>query len=76
MMSKKIIKTRKFTLRLFRMSDADSIVKHANDKLVSRNLERVPYPYTKKDAKTWLKRKLVQYNQKRPEEFVQIYEMV
>lgn len=52
------------------MSDAKSIVRHANDKLVARNLERLPHPYTMKDAKVWLRKKLRQYKQKNPKEFV------
>jgi len=64
------IKTEKFILRKFRMSDAESIVKHANDKLIARNLERLPHPYTMKDAKVWLGKKLKEYRQKNPKEFV------
>lgn len=65
-----LIKNKRFILRKFRMSDAESLVKHANDKLVARNLSRLPHPYTAKDAKTWLKRKFQQYKQKNPKEFV------
>jgi [ribosomal protein S5]-alanine N-acetyltransferase len=65
-----MIKTKKFILRRFRMSDAGSIVRHANDKLVARYLERLPHPYTLKDAKVWLGKKLKEYKQKNPKEFV------
>lgn len=65
-----IIKTKKFTLRPFRMSDSKSVVKHANDKLVARNLERLPHPYTMKDAKVWIRKNLLEYKRKNPREFV------
>ena len=37
-------------LRRFKCSDVDSIVKYANDKLVSRYLPRMPHPYDTSDA--------------------------
>ena len=67
---KALIKNKRFILRKFRMSDAESIVKHANDKLVARNMERLPHPYTMKDAKIWLRKTLGQYKQKKLEGFV------
>jgi RimJ/RimL family protein N-acetyltransferase len=51
-----VIKTRCFTLRPFRNSDAPSIVSHINDRMIARNLLTVPYPYTVKDAHEWLRR--------------------
>lgn len=66
----KRIKTKKFTLRPFRMSDIDSIRKHANDKAVSRNLSTLPHPYTKKDASFWLKKQIKLQRKKDPEEIV------
>src|SRR4030042_3696784 len=67
---KALIKNKRFILRKFRMSDAESIVKHANDKLVARNMERLPHPYTMKDAKIWLRKTLGQYKTKKLEGFV------
>jgi RimJ/RimL family protein N-acetyltransferase len=49
-----VIKTKQFTLRSFRKSDMESLMKHINDKEIARNLLSVPYPYTKKDAYEWL----------------------
>jgi len=50
------IKTRYFTLRPLRQSDAQSIAKHINDKTIFRNTLAIPYPYTLRDALDWLKR--------------------
>lgn len=52
---RKIIKTRRFTLRPFRMSDAASIAKNINHRQIARNLLTVPFPYTIKDARKHLK---------------------
>ena len=42
-------------LRGFLDTDADSIAKHANNFNVSRYMaSRMPYPYTKEDAKWWV----------------------
>ena len=42
-------------IREYRGSDIDSLVAHANNPNVSRNLEdRFPYPYTTEDAEKWL----------------------
>ena len=44
-----------FIIRPYRDSDLDSLVEHANNPNVSRNLEdRFPYPYTAEDARKWL----------------------
>jgi len=64
------IKNKRFILRRLKMSDAESIVKYANDKLVAKNLARLPHPYTIGDARAWLKKKQNQYKQKNPTEFV------
>jgi RimJ/RimL family protein N-acetyltransferase len=43
-------------VRLWRRSDAVSLVKHANNLNVARYLrDRFPHPYTERDAKTFLK---------------------
>lgn len=45
----------KCTLREWRRSDEASLVKHANNKNVSRTLSDIfPYPYTLDDARAWL----------------------
>jgi [ribosomal protein S5]-alanine N-acetyltransferase len=45
------------TLREWRAGDAESLVEHANDRDVWRNLrDRFPHPYTAGDADNWLAR--------------------
>lgn len=51
-----IIKTKKFILRPFSLKDAPALAKNINDKITSRNAETIPYPYTLKDARNWLKK--------------------
>ena len=48
-----------FRLRSWRMDDVDSLVRHANDPLVSRSLgHRFPYPYTDEDARIFISQTL------------------
>jgi [ribosomal protein S5]-alanine N-acetyltransferase len=43
------------TLRPWRVGDEASLVRHANNRSVSRNLrDRFPYPYTAADAQAWI----------------------
>jgi RimJ/RimL family protein N-acetyltransferase len=45
----------KVTLREWKRSDADALAAIANNKKIWDNVrDRLPYPYTKKDAKEWL----------------------
>ena len=47
----------KAKLRGWRHDDAESLVRHANDREVSRTLlDHFPYPYTDTDAREWLER--------------------
>lgn len=48
------------------MSDAKSVARHVNDKSIIRFLSNLPYPYTEKDAKDWLKKKATEYKLKKP----------
>ncbi len=63
-----IIKTKKFILRPFRMSDAEGVVKAVNNKIIARNTLAIPCPYKLKDAKWWLRtsmprnKKMIQVN--------------
>ncbi|HEY7500359.1 MAG TPA: GNAT family N-acetyltransferase [Vicinamibacterales bacterium] len=44
------------SLRRWRTSDADALVRHANNINVAKHLrDRFPHPYTKEDAQTFLK---------------------
>jgi len=49
------IKGNRVTLRQIRKSDAKSIQKHANDKLISRYMTLLPFPYTIEHAYSWIK---------------------
>lgn len=43
-------------IRTWRKTDADSLVRHANNMKVARHLrDRFPHPYTKRDARAFLK---------------------
>lgn len=53
-----IIKTKQFILRPFRRDDLEDLVRNINDKEIARNMARVPYPYTIKDGRAFLKRQL------------------
>lgn len=45
------------TLRPYRQDDEPSLVRHANNRNVSRNLrDRFPFPYTAADAREWTTR--------------------
>jgi [ribosomal protein S5]-alanine N-acetyltransferase len=51
------LKLTRCTVRDCRLSDAESLAKHANNRNVSINLrDRFPYPYTIEDAKSFLER--------------------
>ena len=50
-----VLKGKRIYLKIPTMKDVDGIVKHINDKQVSRFLETVPYPYKQKDAKIFIK---------------------
>ena len=48
------IPSKTFILRSFKKGDEDSLQKHINDKEIARNTLRIPYPYTLKDARSWI----------------------
>jgi RimJ/RimL family protein N-acetyltransferase len=43
------------TIRAWRDSDADALVRRINDPLVAAFLDQVPHPYTEEDAHAWFK---------------------
>jgi len=51
-----VFKTKQFRLRPFYLKDAESLVKHINDKSIARYTLTIPYPYYLKDAYYWLKK--------------------
>lgn len=64
-----IIKSKRFILRPYRKNDDKFLVKYANDKIVSRYISTMPYPYTLKDARKWIKR-CIRLSKKREKNFV------
>lgn len=49
-----------FVLRRWRMDDAESLVRHANDEQVSRGVsDRFPFPYTQVDGEQFLSGRVV-----------------
>ena len=63
-----IIKTKKFVLRPFKKKDEASLTKNINNKKIYRNTLEIPYPYTLKDAKEWIKKNLKENRKKKPKE--------
>lgn len=61
--------TKKFTLRPFKKSDAKSIAKYVNDKIIYNNTLHIPYPYKLKHAKEWMDRTIPEYHKKKPSKF-------
>jgi [ribosomal protein S5]-alanine N-acetyltransferase len=49
------LKTKRLILREWKESDIEDLIEGLNDITVSKWLAFVPYPYTKKDAKEWIK---------------------
>ncbi|MCX6809964.1 MAG: GNAT family protein [Candidatus Berkelbacteria bacterium] len=49
-----VIKSEHFILRPFRKEDVLSLAKNLNNPEISKNMSRVPYPYTISDAKKWI----------------------
>ena len=55
-LEKIVLEGERFRLRTIESKDIDSITKYCKDRLVSRWLLRVPYPYKRKDAEDFIKR--------------------
>ena len=56
----------KFNLRKFRKGDEKSLQENINDKMISKTTESIPYPYTIKNARYWVRQKLKENKQKKP----------
>jgi RimJ/RimL family protein N-acetyltransferase len=50
------LKLARSTLRPWRVGDEASLIRHANNRRVWRNLSRLPHPYTTADAHAWIAR--------------------
>ncbi len=62
-----IIKSQNFLLRPFRKGDEESLQRNINNKNIYKNTATVPYPYTTKGAKFWVKKNLDLMKVKSPE---------
>lgn len=71
MKKKVILKGKGFILRPIKKEDEISIWKNANNKNISKNLyDAFPSPYTRKDAKDWIKKTIKKYKNWTVSEFV------
>jgi len=52
------IKTQRFTLRSFQLSDAEDVARNVNDRTIALNTATIPYPYPLSLAKKWMKAKV------------------
>lgn len=57
--------TDRLIIRLFKPSDAQDIVKNYKDKIYSKNIPMIPYPYTLEDAKKFIKKSKSSINKKK-----------
>ena len=49
-----VLKTERLVLRAPRLDDAPALVPLINDRRIAENLSRVPHPYSRKDAETFI----------------------
>jgi len=61
--------TKRLILRPLKLSDAESIRESINDLDVTKWLLVVPHPYTKKDAKDWVKHNKEKWRKKNKEDY-------
>jgi len=60
-----VLKSKQFVLRPLKKEDAEDIARNINCPIIARNTSRIPYPYTLKDAKTWLAKTLKENRKKK-----------
>ena len=63
------LETKRLILRKPRKSDWKDLVNGMNNLNISKNLEVVPFPYKKKDAKDFIKNKIKKWNKKDQDDF-------
>jgi len=61
-----IIKSKKFILRPFKKGDEIPLRNSINNKKIYRNTLAIPYPYTSKHAKEWIRKNLKEGRKKKP----------
>jgi ribosomal-protein-alanine N-acetyltransferase len=52
------IYSKRFILRPFRRGDEDSLAENISNEDIARSTLRIPYPYEKRDARSWISRNL------------------
>jgi len=62
------IKAKGFILRPFKKGDETSIVKNINNKKIAKATLSILYPYSKKDAVSWIGKNLKFYKQLKPKQ--------
>lgn len=63
------IETQRLTLRPLKISDSESIAENANNLEVSKWLFLLPYPYTVKDAESWIKETIEKWKKEKKESY-------
>lgn len=69
------LKTKRLILRKPKESDWKDIVEGIGDFEVSKWLLKVPYPYAKKDATSFIKRKISKWKEKTPDDYLFFIEL-
>jgi [ribosomal protein S5]-alanine N-acetyltransferase len=70
---KLILKSKRLILRPPKLSDASILEKYINDRLVSRYLTNVPFPYPKGGMRKWIKQALKELKIKKSIHFIIIF---
>lgn len=65
----KTISTKRLVLRMFQKSDAEVVTKLCDNFNIYKNTLYLPYPYTIKDAFSWIEHHLVNFNANKSYEF-------
>ncbi len=60
------IKTKQFIIRPFKKMDETDYAKYANNKKISLNMHRLPYPFTIKDARKRIDFFIKEYKKRKP----------
>ena len=58
--------TKRLIIRPFKKSDAISLVENYNDKVYSKNIPNIPFPYTLKDANSFISKTREKLKDKKP----------
>jgi len=61
-----VIKTKRFVLRPYRMSDGSAVVRNINNWKIHRYRLQVPYPYRLSHATKWFKKIIPEYRKRLP----------